>query len=146
VVKDRIVDPVKEENFPSDWTAEKCLIAKDAMQVLLRHYKGWRWGIEFEDDPQTGGIAGLMIRILDIMTETRYFINAKDIDRDRMHCAMIAGGMLLEAHGLSRTKNRHDEVRGLKTTPAGLLVPDHAAMPENNPGYAKIKQQNLTLR
>ena len=146
MAKNRIVDPVKEDNFPADWTAEKRIIAKDTMQVLLRHFSGWRWGIEFEDDPQTGGIAGLMIRILDIMTETRYFINAKDIDRDRMHCAMVAGGMLLEAHRLSRTKNRHDEVRGLKTTPAGLLVPDHAAMPENNPGYAKIKQQNLTLR
>lgn len=146
MAKNQIIDPVTEDNSPVDWSAEKRILAKDAMQVLLRHYSGWRWGIEFNDCPQTGGLDSMVVRILDIMTETAYYIRAQDIDRDRMHCVMIAGGMLLEAHGLSRSKNRHDEVRGLKTTPAGLLVPDHAAMPETNPGYAKIKQQNSTLR
>lgn len=143
--KDRIVDPLTE-SMPTEWSNEKKIIAKDAMRVLQQHYPKWKWGIEFNDDPVTGGLDSMVVRLTDILSETAYFIRAGDIDRDRMHCAMIAGGMLLEAHGLSRTKNRHDEVRGLKTTPAGLLVPDHAAMPENNPGYAKIKQQNLTLR
>lgn len=145
MANNQIQDPLTE-SMPSEWSNEKKIIAKDAMRVLQQHYPKWKWGIEFNDDPATGGLDSMVVRLTDILTETAYFIRAIDIDRDRMHCVMVAGGMLLEAHGLSRTKNRHDEVRGLKTTPAGLLVPDHAAMPETNPGYAKIKQQNSTLR
>jgi len=145
VAKNQIQDPLTE-SMPAEWSNEKKIIAKDAMRVLQQHYPKWKWGIEFNDDPATGGLDSMVVRLTDILTETAYFIRAMDIDRDRMHCVMIAGGMLLEAHGLSRSRNRHDEVRGLKTTPAGLLVPDHAAMPETNPGYAKIKQQSSMLR
>lgn len=145
MANNQIQDPLTD-SMPAEWSNEKKIIAKDAMQVLHKHYPGWRWGIEFNDDPATGGLDSMIVRINDILTETAYLVHAKDIDRDRMHCVVIAGGMLLESHGLSRSRNRHDEVRGLKTTPAGLLVPDHAAMPETNPGYAKIKQQNSLLR
>lgn len=145
MAKNQIQDPLTE-SMPAEWSNEKKIIAKDAMRVLQQHYPKWKWGIEFNDDPATGGLDSMVVRLTDILTETAYFIRAMDIDRDRMHCVMIAGGMLLEAHGLSRSRNRHDEVRGLKTTPAGLLVPDHAAMPETNPGYAKIKQQSSMLR
>ena len=142
----KIIDPVREDNLPIEWSAEKCVIAKDAMRTLQKHYPNWRWGIEFNDDPQTGGIDSMIIRILDVPTETVYYIRSGDIDRDRMHCVVIGGGMLLEAHGLSRSRNRHDEVRGLKTTPAGLVVPDVNAVIETNPGYAKIKAQSALLR
>ena len=142
----KIIDPVKEDNLPAEWNSEKVVIAKDAMWVLLKNYGGWRWGIEFNDDPATGGLDSMIIRLLDVPTETVYYIRAQDIDRDRMHCVVIAGGMLLEAHGLSRTRNRHDEVRGLKRTPAGLIVPDPNAVIETNPGYSKIKSQSALLR
>lgn len=139
-------DPVVEDNLPPEWSSEKCVIAKDAMRTLLNHYPGWKFGIEFNDDPATGGIDSMMIRFLDVPTETAYLIRAVDIDRDRMHCVVIAGGMLLEAHGLSRTRNRHDEVRGLKTTPAGLIVPDPDAVITTNPGYSRIKSHHALLR
>ena len=140
MAKHLIEDPVTK-SMPSEWSAEKQIIAKDAMAVLTKHYSGWIWGIEFQDEPATGAIAALIIRIRDIPTETVYIIHYKDIDRDRMHCCVVAGGMLLEAHGLSRTKNRHDEVQNLKRTPSGLLIPNHAAFPEINPGYAKAKKR-----
>ena len=132
--------------MPVEWNSEKVVIAKDAMKTLLRNYPKWKWGIEFNDDPATGGLDSMMIRLLDVPTETAYYIRAQDIDRDRMHCVLIGGGMLLEAHGLSRTRNRHDEVRGLKRTPAGLIVPDPSAVIETNPGYSKIKAQSALLR
>ena len=145
MAKNQIVDPVKE-SMPKEWSSEKRIIAKETMHLLIKHYPKWKWGVEFNDDPATGALDSMMIRLLDIPSETAYIILAKDIDRDRMICVITAGGMLLEAHGLSRTKNRHDEVNGLKRTPAGLIVPDFDAMPELNPGYAKIKKQFSALR
>jgi hypothetical protein len=139
-----VVDPVKE-NIPADWSTEKQIIAKDAMQVLVRHYPGWKWGIEYSDEPLTGAISTLIIRLMDLHTEVVYQIRYKDIDRDRMHCVMLAGGTLLDAHGLSRTRNRHDEVHGLVKTRSGLVIPDHAAIPETNPGYQKIKEKREEL-
>lgn len=146
MANNKIIDPVTEDNMPVEWSSEKCVVAKDAMKTLQKHYPKWRWGIEFNDCPQTGGLDSMIVRILDVPTETVYYIRAQDIDRDRMHCVVIAGGMLLEAHGLSRTRNRHDEVRGLKRTPAGLIVPDPNAVIETNPGYSKIKSQASLLR
>lgn len=140
MAKQNIEDPVTK-SMPTDWSPEKQIIAKDAMAVLTRHYSGWVWGIEFQDEPATGAIAALIIRIRDIPTETVYIIHYKDIDRDRMLCVMRAGGELLEAHGLSRTKGKQDEVNGLKRTPSGLLIPNSAAYPEMNPGYEKAKKR-----
>jgi hypothetical protein len=141
-----MIDPVTEDNMPVEWGPEKCVIAKDAMKTLQKHYPKWLWGIEFNDDPATGGLDSMVIRILDVPTETAYYIRAQDIDRDRMHCVLIGGGMLLEALGLSRTRNRQDEVHGLRRTPAGLIVPDPNAVIETNPGYSKIKTQAALLR
>jgi hypothetical protein len=137
-------DPVTE-SMPKEWTAEQQVIAKDIMTTLQKHYPGWLWGLEI-DQTWDKKLNAFIIRIQDIPSETVYVLNAKDIDRDRMHCAVIAGGMLLEAHGLSRTKWRHDEVHGLKTTSSGIIVPDYAAVPETNPGFEKIKKQFNRLR
>jgi hypothetical protein len=140
LAKELIEDPVTQ-TLPSEWSAEKQIIAKDAMAVLVRSYPGYLWGIEYQDEPDTGAIAALIIRIRDIPTDIVYVVHYKDIDRDRMLCVMRAGGTLLEAHGLSRTKGRQDEVNGLKRTPSGLLVPASAAIPENNPGFDKFKKR-----
>lgn len=131
--------------MPKDWTAEQCVIAKDIMHVLQKHYPGWLWSLE-RDQTFDGKLNAFIIRLQDIPSETVYVLNARDIDRDRMRCVITAGGMLLEAHGLSRTKWRHDEVHGLKTTASGIIVPDYAAVPETNPGFAKIKKQFERLR
>jgi hypothetical protein len=137
-------DPITE-SMPKDWLPEQKLIAKDAMAVLRRHYPSYVWGIEWQEP--VGGVMGpLIIRIRDVPTDVVYMIDYKDIDRDRMHCVVVAGGMLLESHGLSRTKGRGDEVRGLKRTAAGLIIPDYAAIPETNPGYVKVKALTDTLR
>lgn len=137
--KDHVVDEI-----PENWTTEQELIAKEAAAVLYRHYPGYSWGCEWSEC--VGNAMGmLIIRLLDIPTETVYVIAYKDIDRDRMKCVMRAGGLMLEAHGLSVGGARGDEVRGLKKTPAGLIVPAHAAMPDTNPGYDKIKKEFTAL-
>ncbi len=137
-------DPVIE-TMPPEWTNEQQIIAKEAMAILQKHYPGWLWGLQWGDN--VGDQLGpLIIRIQDIPSETVYILHPKDIDRDRMRCIITAGGMLLEAHGLSRTKYRHDEVHGLKTTQSGIIVPDFDAVPVNNPGYAKIKKEFNRLK
>jgi len=138
------IDPVVD-SMPKEWTSEQQVIAKDIMAVLQRHYPGWLWGLEV-DQTWDKKLNAFIIRLQDIPSETVYVLHAKDIDRDRMHCAMIAGGVLLEAHSLSRTKWKHDEVHGLKTTKSGLIIPDYAAVPDNNPGFAKIKKQFNDLK
>jgi len=138
------VDPVTE-SMPKDWTPEQRIIAEDAMAVLQKHYPGWLWGIEY-GETINGVMGSIIVRLQDVPTEVVYLISPKDIDRDKMHCVVVAGGMLLEAHGLSRTKGRHDEVHGLKTTATGLIVPDFDAVPTVNPGYAQIKKAFNRLR
>lgn len=133
-------DPVVE-TAPLDWSAEKEVLAKDALTVLTRQYGGYKWGVEFSDDPQTGGISAMIVRLLDVPTDVVYVINAKDIDRDRMHCVLKAGGEFLEALGLKVGHARGWDVRGAKKTAAGLIIPDFDAMPETNPGYQKVKQK-----
>ncbi len=132
-------DPVVD-SMPKDWLPEQQQIAKEAVTVLLRHYPGWVWQIEWTAIVGKGSSA-MIIRLGDVPTNITYIIQYEDIDRDQLKVVMRAGGEFLEALGLSRTKNRHDEVRGLKTTPAGLIVPDYAAMPETNPGYEKVKTE-----
>ena len=133
-------DPVTEV-APKEWSAEKEVLAKDALAVLTKHYGNYKWGIEFNDDPQTGGIASMVIRLLDIPTDVCYNINARDIDRDRMTCVMRGGGLFLEALGLKVGYARGWDVRGAKRTAGGLIIPDFDAMPKGNPGYNKVKQQ-----
>lgn len=134
-------DPVSEEK-PVDWSSEQEIIAKDALTVLYREYKGYQWGIEFNLKP-SGAIDIMIIRLMDIPTDTVYIVRYPDIDRDRMKCVMFGGGTLLEAHGLvaGHAKRSADDVRGLAKTPSGLIVPDYAAVPEVNPGYEKIKRE-----
>lgn len=130
-------DPIVERT-PESWTSEQELIAKDALTVLKRHYADYKWGIEFSEN--VGNQLGVMIlRLLDIPTDVCYVINPKDIDRDRMLCVMRAGGEMLEALGLRVGRAKGDDVRGLKRTAAGLIVPDYDAVPTTNPGYDKIK-------
>lgn len=133
--------PVVTESAPADWTATQEVIAKDALAVLTRHYYGVRWGVEWTEC--VGNALGAMvIRMLDMPTKVCYVINPKDIDRDRMRCVIKAGGELLEAHGMTRARNIADRgLRGLKQTKAGLIVPDYAAVPENNPGFEAIKKE-----
>jgi hypothetical protein len=132
-------DPVVE-SMPKDWLPEQKIIANEAMAILKRHYPGWQWGLEWTETVN-GVLGALIIRLQDVPTDVVYLVKYTDMDRDRMFCIMRAGGEFLEALGLSRTRNRHDEVHGLKRTPAGLIVPDSAAMPEINPGYSKVKEQ-----
>jgi hypothetical protein len=133
-------DPVVE-SMPKDWDSEQQKIAKQAIVILLRHYPGYAWSLEFA--PAVGNEqASLIIRISDVPTDVVYLVNYKDMDFPDLKIIMRAGGEFLEALGLSRSKNRHDEVRGLKTTPSGLVIPAHAAMPEKNSGYAKLKATN----
>lgn len=135
------------ETRPTNWRSDQEIIAKDALAVLVRHYPGYKWGVEWSEciNNQLGI---LIIRVLDLPTDIVSVVNPKDIDRDRMTCAMRAGGLILEALGLPAMGARHgaDKVRGLKYSPAGLIVPDYNAVPENNPGYEKYKKQsNLIL-
>ncbi len=133
-------DPVVD-SLPKEWLSEQKAIAVEAMAVLKRHYPGWAWGIEWTDIVGKEVMSALIVRITDVPTDAVYIIQHKDIDRDRLECVMRAGGQLLEALGLSRTKYRHDEVHGLARTASGLIVPDHAAVPANNPGYEKFKRE-----
>ena len=138
MTKDNVV-----EKAPDDWTGEQEIIAKDALAVLVRHYPGYKWGVEWT--PNTGGGHGmLVVRLLDVPTQTVYCIQYKDIDRDNMRCCVRAGGMMLESHGLvvGSAKKSGERVKGLKRTASGLIVPDYAAVPEHNPGYATIKKES----
>ena len=131
-------DPVVEKT-PEAWTSEQEMLAKDSLVVLKRHYKDYKWGIEFSENVNNQ-LGVMIIRLLDVPTDTCYVINPKDIDRDRLTVVMRAGGEMLEALGLRVGSARGDDVRGLKRTPAGLIVPDYAAVPETNPGYERIKR------
>ena len=132
-------DPVTE-TVPVDWTATQEIIAKDALTVLVRHYPRYKWGVEWSETINSQ-LGVLIIRLLDVPTDTVYLINPKDIDRDNMYCVMRAGGEMLEALGLRVGGARGDDIRGIKRTPAGLIVPDYAAVPETNPGFATMKRQ-----
>ena len=145
-MKQRIEDPVVERT-PEKWTAEQEILAKEALRVLHREFGGYQWGVEFAAN--VGNQLGAMIiRLLDIPTDVCYVINPKDIDIDRMTIVRTAGGEFLEALGLPALHARKgaDRVRGLKTTPAGLIVPDHAAVPDTNPGFDRIKRQYDILK
>ena len=132
------------ESVPVDWSSEREIIAKDALRVLYKHYKGFKWGIEFTETPDRS-LGMLVIRVLDIPTKIVYTIHPKDIDRDRMLCVMRGAGLLLEALGLRVGRARGDDVHGLKMTPSGLLVPHYDAMPETNPGYRETKKSFQAL-
>ena len=137
--KDRVVD-----NIPTDWTSEQTRIAREAAAILLRHYPGWAWGIEWTDvDHSTHKAPAILLRLNDLPTQFAYIIQYKDIDADGK-CFMRGGGEFLDGHNLPRTKWKHDEVRGLKKTPAGLIVPYHAAVPDINPG-AEFAGREATL-
>ena len=138
--------PIITETIPFDWTSEEEILAKEAIRTLNIHYPGWKWGVEFTKGSSLG-IGCMVIRLMDVPTQTVYVINPKDIDRDRMICAMRAGGLMLEAHGLRvGAARRNDDVRSLRRTPAGIILPDLAAVPDTNPGYDTIKKQIQTLR
>lgn len=137
-------NPVVTEAAPPDWTSEQEIIAKESLGILLRLYPNYRWGVQWTEC--VGNALGmLVVRMLDIPTKICYTIHPKDIDRDRMTCIMRAGGMMLEAHGLRVGRARGDDFRGLKQTRAGLIVPDYAAIPDNNPGYEMVKKEYRKL-
>lgn len=133
------IDPVSE-TVPQDWKSEEEMLAKEALRMLHKHYKNWAWGVEFSacDGKE---MSSMIIRLLDVPTDIVYVINYKDIDKDRMLCVMRAGGLLLEALGIKPDRAKGDAIRGMMTNAAGLLVPNHAAMPETNTGYAKVKKE-----
>ena len=133
-------DPVVE-HAPSDWTSEQELIGKDALDVLSRHYPGYKWGVEWSPS-SVNSLGMLIVRLLDIPTQTIYCIQYKDIDRDNMKCCILAGGLMLESHGLvvGGARKSGERVKGMKRTPAGIIVPDYAAVPEGNPGFSAIKK------
>ena len=133
-----IEDPITQ-SMPAEWSSEHKKIAKDSMLMLLKHYPGWLWAIEFQDDPKTGAIAALVLRIRDLPAKEIYIIHAKDLDYPELKCIMRAGGEFLEAFGLPRGKNQHEKIHDLARTPSGLLVPHSAAIPTNNPGYMDVK-------
>jgi len=137
--------------IPKEWTPEQQTIAKEALRILNWHYPGWKWAAQFsktiEGRNEIQDRPCLIIRLMDLPTQTVYVINPKDIDLDRMTCAIRAGGMLLEAHGLPvGAAQRNDKVRYLRRTPGGIILPDVNAVPENNPGYLTIKNQTRLLQ
>jgi hypothetical protein len=144
IVRDILKDPITE-SMPAAWLPEQKQIAKEVMRMLLKHYPSYKWGVEWQPCLQNE-MGPMIIRIRDVPTETIYVLKYEDIDKPDYRCAITAGGLLLEAHGLSRTKDRGFEVRDQKRTPAGLIIPAYAAMPETNPGYEKVKEQTDTLR
>jgi len=127
------------DTVPVDWTAEREIIAKDALRVLYKHYKGFKWGIEFTATHDRS-LGMLVIRILDIPTQVVYTIHPKDIDRDRMSCVMRGAGLLLESLGFKVGHARGDDVHLVRKTASGLIIPNFDAMPERNPGYEKFKE------
>lgn len=134
--------PAVTSDIPKEWSAEEETLAKEALRVLYKHYPGYKWGIEFTETFD-GSLGCLVVRLLDIPTQTVYLVHPDDIDRDRMLCVMRGGGMLLEAHGLNvRGARSSDDVRGLITTPSGLIIPNPDAVPQFNPGYESIKRQH----
>jgi len=139
-VASQIEDPVTEDR-PVEWTSDQQLIAGEALDKLSRYYPGWRWGVAFTEVTNLIDKSwALMLKLLDVPTDLCYIIQHKDIDRGRMTCIMKGGGEFLEALGLPRSKWRHDELRNLKRTPGGLILPYHDAFPDCNPGRAKAKE------
>ena len=135
-----IADPI-DENLPKDWLPEQKSLASDAMRVLHKHYPGWKWGIEWtEIVGKPTGLGAMLIKILNMPTDLTFIFQYEDIDRDNMRSVMRAGGQFLEALGVSRAKNRHDEIQGMARSPGGLIIPFHEAIPDNNPGKNKIKK------
>lgn len=139
-------DPIVE-HAPDDWTSEQELIAKDALATLVRHYPGYKWGVEWSTSG-SNSLGMLLVRLLDIPTQVVYCIQYRDIDRDNMKCCVRAGGLMLESHGLvvGGASKSGERVKGFKRTPAGLIIPDHDAVPEHNPGYASIKKASENLK
>lgn len=136
-------DPVVD-SMPVDWTSEQKTIANEAMKTLKKCYPGWQWAIEFTDIVGESNQCAMIIRLTDVPTDMVYIVQLADLTKEG--AVMRAGGEFLEALGLSRTKGRWDEVRGLKKTPGGLVIPAYAAIPENNPGYETAKAAESTLR
>ena len=132
------------DNIPDGWLPEQQALAREAATLLIRHYPGYAWGIEWTKIVGKDTNSAMILRLTDVPTDVCYIIQLADLRNEGT--VMRAGGEFLEALGLPRTKWRHEEVRGLKRTPAGLIVPSHAAIPENNPGYEKVKAAEATVR
>ena len=134
------LENIRNNSLLTDSPEEQALAAQ-ALRVLLRHYPGYKWGVEFTRATEAS-IGSMLISLVDIPTEVKYLINPKDLDRIEMKSVMRGGGELLEALGfVVRGARDTDDVRSKINTPNGLILPNVDAVPDNNPGYERIKAQ-----
>jgi len=134
------LENIRNNSLLTDSPEEQALAAQ-ALRVLLRHYPGYKWGVEFTRATEAS-IGSMLISLVDIPTEVKYLINPKDLDRIEMKSVMRGGGELLEALGfVVRGARDTDDVRSKINTPNGLIIPNVDAVPDNNPGYERIKAQ-----
>lgn len=134
------LENIRNNSLLTDSPEEHALAAQ-ALRVLLRHYPGYKWGVEFTRATEAS-IGSMLISLVDIPTEVKYLINPKDLDRIEMKSVMRGGGELLEALGfVVRGARDTDDVRSKINTPNGLIIPNVDAVPDNNPGYERIKAQ-----
>lgn len=135
------LENIRNNSLLTDSPEEQALAAQ-ALRVLLRHYPGYKWGVEFTRATEAS-IGSMLISLVDIPTEVKYLINPKDLDRIEMKSVMRGGGELLEALGfVVRGARDTDDVRSKINTPNGLIIPNVDAVPDNNPGYERIKAQH----
>jgi hypothetical protein len=95
-------------------------ITKDCADLLEKHYPGWLWTINPDEN------AGMIyIYSLRLSGEFGYKIRIGDIQNDpRRRLAVDAGGEILERYGLKRGAYKHEYLVGKIQDLRGNYIPD----------------------
>lgn len=82
--------------------------AKNAADMLHKHYPGWLWGVHVDSD---GGVMKVML--LSVSGSWGFIIKLKDLDPEYRK-VMRAGGEILERFNLSRRGRREGDISDLQ--------------------------------
>jgi len=96
------------------------IIAKDIGEILEKHYPGWQWLINPDQDAGVIYIYSLMLS-----GEWGYIIQIAEIQDDPARKqALIAGGEILDRYNIRRGKYHRDLLKGKITDLRGNYIPD----------------------
>jgi hypothetical protein len=82
--------------------------AKNAADMLHKHYPGWLWGVHVDD---VGGV--MKVLLLSVSGSWGFVIKLKDLDPE-YRMVMRAGGEILERFNLSRRARRLGDISNLQ--------------------------------
>ncbi len=101
--------------------ANDYVMAKNAAELLHRHYPGYLWAVSVDHNARTLDVRNLMLSgAWGFRIPLMPVFSASDLDKQ----VMRAGGELLERYRVRRRALEHDEIAALSVDCAGHHVAD----------------------